>query len=301
MGIKSGHLRWFDASRGIAAIVVLIAHSFQVFRSSSFGADALSIGSGIAAEYAVYAFFFMSGYLITLSIRNNVRRDGRFDGLEYASSRIARIYPPLIGAIIIVVGVGFIIKTLDLAPIDLPGRPAYAFDIAEIWTCLSLRSGLGVTDGPLWSLYIEGQIYIIAGGVAMIGWSRKLLPVLIGAAAVLIGLKLHKNEWFLFYGALWLAGAVASFIQIPSVTRAPPRWMTAAGGFSYSLYVIHFPLLLLAWSIVQTTGMAVTNIISMLVSAAAILPISYAFSLALERPAYFKNAFRRYSAAVASL
>ncbi|MGJ4932309.1 acyltransferase family protein [Bradyrhizobium sp. HKCCYLS2038] len=79
---KSSYLLWFDAARGIAAMCVLAGHGYQVFYSRSEGIELICAVLGTAATYAVYIFFAMSGYLITLSITNNIRRNSRFVALD---------------------------------------------------------------------------------------------------------------------------------------------------------------------------------------------------------------------------
>lgn len=72
---------------------------------------------------------------------------------------------------------------------------------------LQCAGGFGNADGPLWSLFIEGQIYLIAGGTAMIVWSRRLPVALAGAVAIYIGVTRARNEHFPLYAAIWLGGS----------------------------------------------------------------------------------------------
>ena len=91
----------FELLRGIAAIIVLIVHAIQLYWFRLIGSsNEIALISGLFGRHAVLLFFLLSGYLITLSILTNIIRNQRFDWTEYAAARIARIYPPLIGAII---------------------------------------------------------------------------------------------------------------------------------------------------------------------------------------------------------
>lgn len=69
---------------------------------------------------------------------------------------------------------------------------------------------------------------------------------------------------------------------------APPAFLINSGAFSYSLYVIHFPLLLLAWSITQAIA-TVPNTLAMILCGLTTIPIAYGFACLVERPQYLKK------------
>lgn len=89
--------------RGIAAIIVLLGHVSEAYIARFFGSDHLIFQtSGTIARHAVLIFFLLSGYLITVSIMINIRRNAYFSVVDYLSARISRIHPPFLGAIIVV-------------------------------------------------------------------------------------------------------------------------------------------------------------------------------------------------------
>lgn len=161
----------FELLRGIAAIIVLIVHAIQLYWFRLIGSsNEIALISGLFGRHAVLLFFLLSGYLITLSILTNIIRNQRFDWTEYAAARIARIYPPLIGAIILVVIAWFVIRVFHL-----PGYTHYGiatdkyiarerFDISwrDVKRTLLMANGFLQANGPLWSLYIEWHLYVIA-------------------------------------------------------------------------------------------------------------------------------------------
>jgi peptidoglycan/LPS O-acetylase OafA/YrhL len=99
-----------------------------------------------------------------------------FEPLDYVLSRIARLNPPYLFALILTVAVVFFLRYFRL-----PGghsslgvlRPGgLFFSGTELWQAVALHDGMTGVNGPLWTLYIEVKTYIAAMGLAMIFWSR---------------------------------------------------------------------------------------------------------------------------------
>jgi len=323
--VISGHYKRFDVARGLAAIVVLLAHVIEIYVTRLTGHDRpFILLSEVLARHAVLVFFLLSGYLITVSILSNIRKNGRFDEVNYLISRITRIYPPLFGAILITLVAWALIHALGLpgaAHYGLPSDRFIAVDSFTVsaWDCiraLLMQDGLLVTNSSLWSLYPEFHIYLLAMLGAMAYCTH-------GAARYIwlcIGVLLFATWcylWasFLFYALVWALGAVVALAnsrtdQIRAATRlsaaaavvsalvltvwvvvaqnydafvvnrapiwrgfvvqglcsvcyahllfsskvlnrAMPEALATTGSFSYSLYLIHYPLLLMGLSFTQ--------------------------------------------------
>jgi peptidoglycan/LPS O-acetylase OafA/YrhL len=203
--------RRFDVTRGVAAIVVLIAHTAEVYGAGSWA----EMASSWAARFAVLAFFLLSGRLITASIASNIGRNGRFDPVDYLFSRVARLYPPLLFAVILVVAVVTIIHVFGLpgsngTPLGTLRASGISFTLSELVKCLLLYDGLAVVDGPLWTLYIEVKLYIAAAGIAMLAFGHSPAVRLIGVALAAFvmwtgGSYHHVSFWF--FAVIWCFGA----------------------------------------------------------------------------------------------
>jgi peptidoglycan/LPS O-acetylase OafA/YrhL len=302
------HLRKLDAIRGLSAITVLVGHA-MMFVSPRLGANHwLVVLLGNFARHAVLVFFLLSGYLITQSILANMRRNaGAFDAADYLASRATRIYPPLIGAVIFTLLIGAIIHGLDLPGAKAYGagavRQSYAAPVAEAFKALVMADGMLQANGPLWSLYIEVHIYVVAMLVTL-AWTRRSM-IWAGAAAVLAAYYFGQSIEFSLFSVAWGLGALAALapehmrmvrwagaicalamigiaihdptllnfqgdprgapllpvyalaylwavILTPGLWRSPPEWVVGTAAFSYSLYVIHFPLMLFAVSLGAT-------------------------------------------------
>ncbi|HEX4269954.1 MAG TPA: acyltransferase [Rhizomicrobium sp.] len=295
---RAGHI-FLDVMRGLMAIQVFSAHTFQLFLFRFLGeSNPIAVVCNHFGRHGVLIFFLLSGRLITGSVINNIRKNGKFQIRDYVASRVARIYPPLIGAIIICAVVWAIIHLLQLPgarPYGLPGdlyrtREYFDFHFSEVLTVLTMQGGFHAVDGPLWTLFIEVQIYTVVLGIAAF-WQRNLLARMACVAlAIGAGLLLRQNGFLVL---IWAGGAATCFIplnrRVAGIIAAAMTvitvvmWMLiherssqasacvlyamclfycfprlswpgpvrATADFSYSLYVMHWPLLMLATSLSQ--------------------------------------------------
>lgn len=229
-----------DAARGISALVVLAVHVWTVILQPTMPTWTVDLAK-LAGVYAVGVFFALSGHAIGGSIRN------RFEWKAYAMARFKRIYPPLLGSIPVCLACWAIVHMLGLPgsvePLLGTEREWVQIRPTDIPRALLMANGMLEINGPLWSLYIECQIYLVAMLVAM----RR--PWSVAIAIAFSAVMALRSDKFLLYGAVWLAAALASRITI---TKAPlPDWITRPADYSYSLYITHFPVLLVCASVAQ--------------------------------------------------
>jgi peptidoglycan/LPS O-acetylase OafA/YrhL len=314
-----GKLDSLDALRGLLAITVCIAHSWQVLvHPAETGDTAASFVLGAAARLAVIGFFCLSGFVIAMSVERNRDRHGTFSLSDYALSRAFRILPPLAFALLATLLLAAALQAagLDVITAKQAARPAYAVLWRDQLACLAtlcivgdLTGGL---NGPLWSLAYEIQLYVLAGLliVAAAGWAAWASRLVCAAAIAVIAFALWIAErpgwgwlhllsfaafgfgWAAFrargrmpdhaFAALAVAGlalAVIAFAAgrqglfaefdrpsllllsqvvfsagvaaaLPIVARWPaPALLASTGGFSYTLYILHVPILLFGFAI----------------------------------------------------
>jgi len=368
--VISDHYRRFDVVRGLAAIVVLLAHVIEIYVTRLTGHDRRFILlSEVLARHAVLVFFLLSGYLITVSILLNVGRNGRFDEVHYLTSRITRIYPPLCGAILLTLGAWALIHALGLPGAAHYGLPTDKFIAADSFSvsarecirALLMQDGLLITNSSLWSLYPEFHIYLLAMLGAMASCARGALRYIwLGIGVLLFAIWSYLWISFVFYALIWALGAVVALAnsrtdQIRAATRlsaaaavvsaivlavwvvvahnydafvvnrapiwhgfvvqglcsvcyahllfssrlldrAMPEALAASGNFSYSLYVIHYPLLLLGLSFTQ--DWMGDSLGRTLIVAIAAIPVMLYLSMWFAR--YFEDQ-KRFSAVIRTL
>lgn len=350
--------------RGVAALVVVAAHAVQIFLIRLLGLDhVIAKMAAQMAVHAVFVFFIVSGYLITISIIKNCQRNGGgFNLIEYTSARISRIYPPLIFAIAICSVLYLLIRLFELPGNDLSGgspyglpndlytaRNTFTIKSDDIINALLMNNGLLQVDGPLWSLCVEWRIYIAVACLAMlIATKKNIYRILWGGIFILSLTKLKAIDGnAFFYLTIWLTGGgvaighafkfrfdarirriigvgLVSVIGIivyfnPEILLASRRlsnnqerafqflwcilWLCilfpwvdydktffrrtliGLGGFSYTLFIIHFPVMLFLMSLLQNIiGYSIAlAILAAALSMGIVLFLSYFAGKYIER------------------
>lgn len=316
----------FDVLRLLAALAVLISHSFVIAGSAQPGVGGQDLG-----QIGVMVFFGISGYLIAQSwtIDPNVGR--------YLAKRALRIFPALVVVLLLTTFVvGALLTSLSIA--DYYGR-------GETWVYLLKNVVLLPTDAlpglfqdtpdarvnaSLWTLQVEMLAYLglvaigLLGGLRRRRWLPFLVtavvfaaphavdalpdPQLIVARGFCVGTCLYVLRdvvpwhWAIAVVAL-LAWAVAppslqslvAPLAIPYATilvafRGPTalRRLTSRGDFSYGIYVYAWPV---GQVLTSLWGPSVTPLAVIAIS----LPVTYVLAVVswtlVELPAL---AFKRY-------
>lgn len=362
---RQAHLDHLDGLRGLAALFVVLHHTWLTVWPSLYATPSSAVGSATRflafGHFAVVVFIVLSGFCLSLPIARFGRLEGGARG--FFRRRARRLLPPYYASFALSL---LLIWTLigrrtgthwDISvPVDWRGYTGNGLLLGDVL-------GGGQVNHVWWSVALEWQIYLA-------------FPLLVGcwlvfgaAAAGLLGLALAACGWLLVtavpvvgpfqlagsmpwflalftFGVLaaaivgsgtpltrklwewdrWhavavilaagvfavcaVAGRNAVFAHLPSMDlavgaatacailascRADGRlrrvlgWrpLVLVGGFSYSLYLIHAPLLQVLWQYdVQPFGLdrSGTFLLLALAGVPFILGASYLFFLAFERP-----------------
>jgi peptidoglycan/LPS O-acetylase OafA/YrhL len=198
-GIEKSRIDSFDGLRGLLSLLVLAAHTWQVFLMPATGEyTPAHYLLGLSARAAVLCFFCLSGYLISASIQANyLRHNYRFDLLEYVRSRCWRVVPPLLVAFILTLMAQKILQLLGADAVSLSGAARNSFhtnilaQIVALLTCCAFGNlAGGSANGPLWSLAYEIQLYAIAGLLSFAACKKNVRARL--AVGVSISIYLYK-------------------------------------------------------------------------------------------------------------
>jgi peptidoglycan/LPS O-acetylase OafA/YrhL len=219
-GIEKSRIHSFDGLRGLLSLVVLAAHTWQVFLMPATGEYTLAhYLLGLSARAAVLCFFCLSGYLISASIQANyLRHNYHFDLLEYFRSRCWRVMPPLLMVFILTLIAQKILQFLGADSVSLSGAARNSFhtnilaQIVALLTCCAFGNlAGGSANGPLWSLAYEIQLYAIAGSISFTACHNNVRARL--AIGVLISIYLYK---------IWIANCLqqSQFLNLQTICFA---------------------------------------------------------------------------------
>ena len=213
-----------DLLRGVAIMLVLLLHYSLTFRLSASPLAALFGKDGVRAlinngNYGVTMFFVVSGYLIP---SNTLRRAGTLAAIDvrgFYVMRAARILPPLLLAILVIV-------TLGLFGVPSFGNAEGGKSLPASYYFVAVGSVLSFTHNLLmqsvgyfnyclniyWSLSVEEMFYLAFPLLCVLA-RRRALVVAMCVCAILVGpiyRGVHADdELYFMYGYAACFDAIA--------------------------------------------------------------------------------------------
>jgi peptidoglycan/LPS O-acetylase OafA/YrhL len=232
-----------DGVRGLAILAVLIYHfmAVAVVDAGSKGPviDRVIAGATRSGWIGVDLFFVLSGFLITGILLDAKLAAGRYFRNFYAR-RVLRIFPAYYGFLLVLFVFYPLFQSMEHAAID-------AFQGDRLWFLAYLanfryaldnakRADFGIT-GPLWSLSVEEQFYIVWPAVVLLLNRRGLMAA---SAAAIVGALLMRtvlyysgaNKWWGYtmmptrMDALAAGALIAAAIRDPGDLGTLKRWIT---------------------------------------------------------------------------
>ena len=186
----------FNLIRLFAALQVAIVHSASYLDINLQFLQFLNLFPGVPI------FFFISGYLIIKSFRNNNKLKNFF------YNRILRIYPGLyfcffITVISIIISEYF--KNIDINYYQLFLWLVTQLSFFQIYNPDFLRGyGVGVINGSLWTISVEIQFYLLTFFIYLIlSKYKKLLILIFGLCIFLNIINAVFNEKAVFFSKLF--------------------------------------------------------------------------------------------------
>lgn len=183
---RSGEL-FIDALRGVAALMVLLAHGIMLGLRGIYGNDPAQMPEGwhwLLSSFGfggfwVWAFFVISGLCIQQSIARSVER-GTYTWGGYLTARLTRIYPLFLLGLALAVGGWWI---TDGYAGKVPSFPWAAF--LASFVMLQLFTQPFPSFAPSWSLTNEMAYYLLWPlGLKLAGGSSRRAVILLGAGTL---------------------------------------------------------------------------------------------------------------------
>lgn len=245
------HDAMLDVIRGLAAEAVVVGHACSVV----FPASSANIVLGWCSYIAVLVFFVLSGYVIVGSLLREAKAAHAIDYRDFAIRRVARIMPPYLLTLLLVFV--FFLAT----PIGHQLSDNYNLSIASAVrsAVFAFTSRDAIVLTPVWSLRLEVGLYIFAAlGLAVLlsrGWKRACLA---GVFVLLVVLYCWKLTYAVTAIATFGLGAILA-TRFEFVDR-DASWVELAlariGSFSYTLYLVHMPIIWFAFMLFPGAGKA---------------------------------------------
>jgi peptidoglycan/LPS O-acetylase OafA/YrhL len=211
---------FLNACRGILAIIVCLAHTWQKILSPQYGNYGWDHAIfGLLARLAVVMFFVLSGWVIYHSLRINHEKNGRFDVIDWYMSRISRIIPPLAVSILITAMIFVVVRIGQFDRVDSPfGIVPFVYAYRPDHVLMSILSfGFlsnnlsGGVNGPLWSLELEMQLYLLACICFLAyGFNRVLAALILLAIAWRTSVDPNYFLSYLAFGFGFFASALSA-------------------------------------------------------------------------------------------
>lgn len=310
-----------QALRGIAALWVVFFHLSAAEHIPALHAWLPAMASGTifdAGHYGVAIFFTLSGFVIAHSLDGAVMTPRGV--AQFMLRRSIRLDPAYWVSMVVVVAVGAAVSLLRDKPFVVPDGGAILAHILYLQEILKVPE----IDVVYWTLTYEIQFYAIFAAAMMIRGS--MLPLFVIALLSAAGLLdaapkgLFVHYWGSFFiGVMarratddrrWIAGmailgallvidngfgainAVTAFLLYITVrsgwaeTGLNWRWLQFLGAISYSLYLLHNPIVsVTGWMAHKIFGAGIAaDIASLIAILAAAVIGSTLFWVLIERP-----------------
>jgi peptidoglycan/LPS O-acetylase OafA/YrhL len=300
------------ALRGFAALAVCWYHFIS-------GQHTWLRWTGEYGWLGVHIFFVISGFIIPYSLyqyRYSIRDFFRFTG-----KRLARLHPPYLASIVVVVVLGYLLAFL---PHWHSPRPDVSWiQVASHFFYLNDFLGRPWLNVVYWTLSLELQWYLLLGLVFPLLAHRRWNLQIAGTLLVLLGHQIFPSEHIIFHivpvfligvfafqyhkglSSVWrmLISIAATFAIMKTPIGMPVsvvavatglliafgtlenRWMLRLGEVSYSLYLLHIPIGLLVIDVLSRLPYSGQYLVAIDVLAIAVcLYVSNLFYRWVEEP-----------------
>lgn len=234
------HIPALDGVRGIAILMVMLAHFFEKYELQQVGLLKLLHSATSLGRLGVDLFFVLSGFLITGIL---LRGKGAPDYLKnFYARRILRIFPLYYGVLLAL----FFFKAAPFGFHDLAWYALYGQNVA-------ITFGFKLDpNGPIhfWSLAVEEHFYLVWPFLVMLVSESRLKSVLISIIGLAFGFRLllpmFGYDMYTFTlsrmdalaaGAL-LAVVMAQGADVRKLEKLGWRMLLITGPLALSLYLI---------------------------------------------------------------
>ncbi len=171
--MKNNWIPGLDGIRAISVLIVFISH--------------IGLGHVVPGGFGVTVFFFLSGFLITTLLLQEIQNNGKINYKYFVLRRFFRLFPPL--AACLIVSYALVIWGNLGGGISVEGVAAQVFYLANYHSVLGWPGETADGLSILWSLAVEEHFYIfyplILGGL-LISKRKQNVAVFLGVVCILV-------------------------------------------------------------------------------------------------------------------
>jgi len=233
-----------EGLRGLAALYVFLYHIWSSAAEDAAGMVRPWFTPTLFMQYghfAVAAFIVISGYCLALPVA--MRPERAFSVLGFFKRRARRLMPAYLLVLFASVFLFCLTAVLKNAPIN-PGHIAVGFALHVALVHNLLVQTNEYLNGPMWSIALEVQIYVVFALLLIPVWRRFGVVAQLALALVLGVLPhylLHRFDWT----APWLLGLFAMGVTAAHLTARPDlarwRWTWISGGTAIAALLALLP------------------------------------------------------------
>jgi peptidoglycan/LPS O-acetylase OafA/YrhL len=138
------HIPSLDGLRAVSFAIVFLAHAGV---------------AGVPGGFGVTVFFYLSGFLITTLMRQEVEKTGTVHLRHFYLRRVLRILPPFY----LILGFACALSLGGMLPGGLELRPilAQTLHVTNYWLIAHGADGIAAGTAPYWSLAVEEHFYLL--------------------------------------------------------------------------------------------------------------------------------------------
>lgn len=202
-----------DTLRACAFFIVFISHAYLSFFSVSDTATRY-LAHG---EVGVQIFFVLSAFLITYLSLSEYKKTGSFSIVHFFKKRILRIWP----VYFLVLGVSYIWHALSASAESIGCTYKFLYFLGNTCMIEGIPNTVGSqTVGPLWSVSVEQQFYIIfpIALLAYIFLVKKIRPYILKSIVhvMFAGIFIYALYVRYIYAHLWEYISYSAFASLPA-------------------------------------------------------------------------------------
>ncbi len=225
--MTDGRLRGLDGLRALAVGLVIL-HNY----GSPPGLKSLGRFTSFPGGFVgVTLFFVLSGFLITHRLIDEVAMTGAFSFRRFLGRRARRLLPAL-GVALVLLVVANVRNGVSVRETLVASAAAmfYVFNLVSIRRSFENPVG-GIGWGPLWSLSVEEQFYLVAPIPVVWLWRKATARMSVGIISMLTLLSAALGV------ALWIDGASFNRLYLATDVRAQSLLLGVALAMAWH----HFP------------------------------------------------------------